>query len=423
MSPRPTAVPPSSSRVHPGVGPSPSSCRWPRRSAPRAPHASWALTLLAGTALVLGLGADALADLPLRRAPGAAVVWGSASARQRTVVQQAVESELRTAGWPLLVVATEEQDRITTCFRSEAPWPCLAPLVSTQYLAQVMAIQVQREGNAQFRLTGQLAAATSGLVTLDFRYCGPCDEPALARSARALAGHLLAEGAVRNAATKIIVRTRPPGATIRLDGRMIDAPHNEIAASPGVHTVFLQLSGFRSELRTVHVEEGKSAQVDVAFVAEPAHLGPLAPDVRGRSLALADEEQREPAHPRDQRATLAARRSPRPTTTARRKLAWTLVVGGATSLLAGAVLWALDEDAAPDPTRRHREDLLDSAPAGVALCVGGAAMLAAGAWMWPARAGRTALADSPQCNAGCDAQAAQLPRGRRLWLVSWSSSF
>lgn len=316
---------------------------------------------------------------------GAALVWGSASGRARAIAQGAAEDELRAAGWALLRLAAEPEASLGACFRSEAPWPCAEPLLRAQALASVFALEVAREPT-QVRLTGQLGARLGERVTLEFRYCTPCsDDAALAAAARQLVRQLLAEGAVRNAATKLVVRTRPPGATVRLDGRMVDAPGNQIAAGPGWHTLVLQLAGYRSEIRTIHLTEGTTAQVEVELVAEP---GPAA------SPAPRAPPARQPPRARSSRWPLA------------------LATSGAVVLSAGLVLLALDEDARADGERQHHERFLDSAPAGLALGLTGAASLSLGLALW------LGAPAAPACTGSC----AATPRGARL-SMSWSITY
>lgn len=339
-------------------------------------------------AALLLVGSVAAAEPAPGAKTGAALVWGSASGRTLAVAQGAAEEELRAAGWALLRLASEHEVSLGACFRSEAPWPCAEPLLRAQELATVFALEVARE-RAQVRLTGQLGAQQGERVTLEFRYCTPCsDDAALAATARQLVRQLLAEGAVRNAATKLVVRTRPPGATVRLDGRMVDAPGNQIAAGPGWHTLVLQLAGYRSEIRTIRLAEGATAYVDVSLIAEP---GPAPP--------------RTPPSP-------AARLRSRSSRSSRWPLA--LAAGGAATLATGLVLLALDEDAHADPERAHREWLFDSAPAGLALGLAGAASLSLGLVLW-----RGAPAASA-CLGGCAPGGSA--RVRSAWL-SWSITY
>lgn len=332
--------------------------------------------------LLLGaLTAAAAAEPAPASKAGAALVWGSASGRARAVAQAAAESELRAAGWSLLRLAAEPAASLSACFRSEAPWPCAEPLLRAQELASVFALEVASE-RAQVRLTGQLGATLGERVTLEFRYCTPCsDDAALEKAARQLVRQLLAEGAVRNATTKLVVHTRPPGATIRLDGRMIDAPGNQIAAGPGWHTLVLQLAGYRSEIRTIRLTEGATAHVEVALVAEPGSTRPAAPGA-----------------------------APVPARSRRARWPLVLAAGGAAALSAGLVLLVLDEDPQRDAAREHHEHVLDSAPAGLAVGLAGAASLSLGLAIWFG-------APAPACIGHCAAAGASA--SSRAW-ISWS---
>lgn len=352
--------------------------------------------------VLLAFTAAAAAEPVPRSKPGAALVWGAASGRTRAVAQAAAEDELRAAGWSLLRLAAEHEAGLGACFRSESPWPCAEPLLRAHELASVFALEVARE-REQVRLTGQLGARLGERVTLEFRYCTPCsDDAALAVAARQLVRQLLAEGAVRNATTRLVVRTRPPGATIRLDGRMIDAPGDQIAAGPGWHTLVLQLAGYRSEIRTIRLTEGVTAHVEVALVAERG-AAPATPPASAPGSAPGSAPALAPGLPRSSRR--AQRRS------------WPLALAasGAVALSAGLVLFALDEDAHRDASREHRETYFDSAPAGVVVGLAGAAAASLGFALWlgaPAK---------PACAASC-APAGQSSPSPSAW-ISWSTTY
>jgi PEGA domain len=291
--------------------------------------------------------------------PGAAVVLGGAPLHQRGVVRTAVEQALREAGWSLQPMPSQQTVQIAACFAAEQPWTCLVPMAASRGIARVMLIQVERESGGrrgQVRITGQLSGLDRERVALDFRYCSGCNDGELASTARALSQRLLVGGAVRNATSRIEVRTTPPGAIISLDGRMVDAPDNSIIASPGVHTLHLQLSGYRSEVRSVVVEEGQSALVEIAFAR---HGVPSTPTSRPADLTIA--------------AIPAARQGSRPALLGR-----ALAIGGAAMVVAGGVLITLDEDAERDPDRRHHKTYFDSAVTGTSTVIAGAGCLAIG---------------------------------------------
>jgi serine/threonine-protein kinase len=61
----------------------------------------------------------------------------------------------------------------------------------------------------------------------------------------------------------VIVRTRPMGVTITVDGHTIPRTTPfRFPIKPGSHTVVLQKAGFQSVTRTVQVEEGKISEID-----------------------------------------------------------------------------------------------------------------------------------------------------------------
>jgi PEGA domain len=364
---------------------------------------------------------------------GAALVTGQLAARHRDVVRAAVEEELRKARWTVRSLEGAAASRLAACFAAEHPWPCLLPAAAAHGVARLLAIRVDREaarGGHQLRLTGQLGALAARRITIDARYCGRCGDLQLAKAARQLAQRLLAGDAVRGDATRIELRTTPPDAVILLDGRMVEAPGGVIATSPGQHTVHLQRAGYRPELRQVHLARGERLVLEVALRATGEPWAPRAMSGASRldryplSAANASESTTAsspapspapppastsappsppltagaaappapafPSAPPSERGDgepggeaprqLRARRTAGAgsSTGKRRRLGWALAIGGGALLMAGGALLALDEDAAPDPTRRHHPRYLDSAPAGLVLAVSGGTFAIAG---------------------------------------------
>jgi PEGA domain len=319
----------------------------------------------------------------------AALVTGGAAPHQRAVVRGALEDELHKAGWALRAMRGAELAALRACFAGEQPWRCLAATAAARRVGRVVAVHVERDPGegAQLRLTGQLGVVGSTQVTLEFRYCGPCGDAELAATARALTQRLLAESAVRRAGTRIEVRTTPPGASVRLDGRMVDAPGNSIAASPGTHTVQLQLAGYRSEVREIAVREGERAVLEVALVAASSAAGPRGAGAGTRPSAAATALARAAGRAQvdGDRAAGAASPAARPAADGigegdaalgRRRVAWALLGGGGAAVVLGGALLALDEDPQRDPNRRHEPTYFDSAPAGLALTLLGGVALA-----------------------------------------------
>ena len=401
---------------------------------------------------------------------GTALVSGSAAGQQLRVIRIAVEKELRKAGWSLQTLGSAENAALAACFSGARPWPCLDTVQAARRLQRVLAIQIEPDPEPgtqpQLRLTGRLTATEGQRLSIDTRYCGPCSDSQLADAASQLARRLLTIAAIRKETTIIEVRTRPPGATILLDGRMVEATDHAIATSPGNHSVHLQLSGYRAELRTVQAQEGKRVLVDVSFRPdararqskptarlEVIDLQPGAgrqstspsADATSRGAQRADESSAAasaaanaadetraaraaaqpdgadgadqpdgadqtrsvtsplpPVRPRsledsfaipqDEHRAVTAHRAPALSEAdllaaeqhyedrhRRRRLGWALTVAGGALIATGIVLFALDEDAEPDPTRRHEPLYFDSAPAGVILMALGGVISTTGA--------------------------------------------
>jgi PEGA domain len=386
---------------------SPSLPRWslpsgsPSSAAPHHGAARSQRLALSGAILIVALvGA---APRPAHAETGAALISGQATPRQRAVVSAVLGEELRKAGWATVMLEGADGEELAACFGAEEPWPCLQPRMSARGLARVLEIEVAPEpGPArQLRLLGQLGAAGSGRITVDSRFCRRCDDAQLAAAARLLVQRLLAGSALRDETTRLEVRTSPPGAVIRIDGRMVEAPSGSIACSPGLHTVHLQLTGYRTEFRAVLVDQGKRARVDVTLVPLPggttnrgepvATIERIGLGARGQARARAGAEARaiaeaEPMAPDDDPPPSSAAASPaadpRGARAAdHRALGWALTVSGGVLFAVGTALFALDEDASRDPTRRHRPRYFDSAPAGLTLAAVGGATAATGLYL------------------------------------------
>lgn len=229
----------------------------------------------------LALGALGLAWMSVL-AGGAADARGDATAallvsggeRGAEVVRAAAAAELGRAGWRLPALSSAAAESLRGCLGAEAAWPCLEPRLLERGLTKLVAIQLAIEpagkAEAALRLVGQLGSLEGRRLTAQSRYCRRCDDAQLAEAARLLVRRLIAASAVRDDATRIEIRTQPPGAVLRLDGRLVEAPGGVIACSPGLHTVHVQRSGYRSELRAVLVEEGKAVALEVTLLPERA---------------------------------------------------------------------------------------------------------------------------------------------------------
>lgn len=394
----------------------------PHRSASgaRARSSCSLAAMLIALATLAFLPASALAD------PGAALVTGPMRARERAIVREALEDELRQAGWTLRHLADDEAAVLAACFARAQPWPCLAPLAASHHLARLVELRVEREasrrGRKPLRLTGQLGHVDSGSLVVDARYCSPCSDLQLATATRQLARRLLTGSSQRDASTRLEIRTTPPGAVLRIDGRMVEAPDGSVALSPGLHTVHLQLTGYRTEMRAITLEAGKRALLEIELTPLPSRLHPpatspspddapparddgladddLAPDhppasstieeVDPRVMPPLDDRPRSPAPPPAERSARApsSPRAPRPVIPAPSALrrtsgaTWALSLGGAALLLVGGVLIALDEDLPEGPSQLHRPRYFDSATAGLSLAAAGALASATGLTLW-----------------------------------------
>lgn len=444
--------------------------------------------LAIGALALAGLGG--LAGLPAEaRGEATAALLVSGGERGAEVVRAAAAAELGRAGWRLPALSGATAAGLRGCLGAEAAWPCLEPRLLERGLTKLVAIQLAIEpagkAEAALRLVGQLGSLEGRRLTALSRFCRRCDDAQLAEAARLLVRRLIAASAVRDDATRIEIRTQPPGAVLRLDGRLVEAPGGAIACSPGLHTVHVQRSGYRSELRAVLVEEGKAVALEITLLPERAGQasrgGPVA---RIERIELGDEGERDgergdlrgglgegnrrgepapqragapgndeavPEAARDRRGrdgaqrgaamapsppgrlaqtearTLAvspgsrARRSTRPARPAP-KLAWLLSLGGGALLAAGATLLWLDEDARDDASVPHTPRYFDSAPAGVALMTVGGLAAITGVVLFVAPVAPTPALRSPSLATAERSPAAGEAGGPSGWSAPASSS-
>jgi hypothetical protein len=62
---------------------------------------------------------------------------------------------------------------------------------------------------------------------------------------------------------RLFVRTKPPGATIAMDGKELGKSDSLFVVPPGTHKITIELDGHASEARTIAVDEGRIARVEV----------------------------------------------------------------------------------------------------------------------------------------------------------------
>jgi hypothetical protein len=288
------------------------------------------------------------------------VVYGKAEASLRVSVATAVEDALREAGWELSdPFSDKEVDTIARCFAVDKPGLCIAATAHAKGVSRIVAVQVDTErgkgSTASLRLSGQLAIVGKPEVVLQLRFCSPCAGEALTSAAQELVKLLLEGSAVRDATTKIELRTSPSGAVVTLDGSLIGGSGREIATVAGPHTLSFELDGYTRQTRTVEALEGKTVVVEVELVPSAGLI--VAPDPEGPVSKVDGPE--------------ASLRWPK-----------RLAIGGGVLVVGGIVAVLLDEDPKKDATIKQPATILDTARLGVGMIVVGAISGGLGGYLW-----------------------------------------
>lgn len=274
------------------------------------------------------------------------VTAGSATEHDRATVSAAVGEVARSDGWTLRAKppSKKESESLANCQEPSAPWNCILASLRASGVQRALILTVDSRqteyGAPMVAVLGKAIAADTQVSAVKQRQCIQCADDKLAATASELTVELLREIAVREGRTVIEVHSTPQGAQVMLDGTAVQVTNAALSTYPGKHVVILELPGFEREIREVTAERGKTTALAID----------LKPSV-----------------------TTGHR-----TTPPSRALPYTLIGAGAAAVVAGVILYAIDEDPSPSGGRTYR----DTAPAGVAVGVAGLAVAGAGAFLW-----------------------------------------
>lgn len=273
------------------------------------------------------------------------VTAGSATEHDRATVSAAVGEVARSGGWTLRAKppSKKESESLASCQEPSAPWNCILASLRASGVQRALILTVDSRqteyGAPMVVVLGKAIAADTQVSAVKQRQCIQCADDKLAAAASELTVELLREIAVREGRTVIEVHSTPQGAQVMLDGTAVQVTNAALSTYPGKHVVILELPGFEREIREVTAE-------------------------RGKTMALAI----------DLKPSVTTVHRPPPS----RVLPYALIGGGAAALIAGGILYAIDEDPSPSGGRTYR----DTAPAGVAVGVAGLAVAGVGAFLW-----------------------------------------
>lgn len=336
-------------------------------------HASY---LLFGAIALVCLCIPSLAEAGGAKEPGLLVVQPKGTARDRAIAAEAVTAEVTRAGWSLTprTFAPQETEELAKCLLVDRPWACSTKTVRDDAIRRLALIlldpQTTPEGNPMTVVTIMvLSEEKQDVVYSGRRFCQACSPDSLAKLTSAAVREVLEKMYLASGRTFLLVKSRPAGASIEVDGKPMGVTDTSFEILPGRHRVVLKHPKHPPETRWIDAQEDKTAIVTVAFgdvVAPGSKMIPEGP---------ASPTSHNPDPHQDKIPSSAERSLLLP------KL---VVVAGAALMVGGAAAIALDEDAPAEPPLNEppTKDYLNTAPLGVGLLISGAVVAGAGAWWW-----------------------------------------
>jgi hypothetical protein len=200
---------------------------------------------------------------------GIVIVTGSAPAQAQATASAVVEGAARDAGWSLRAQPLGKKDReaVIRCSDAQTPWDCLPAALTATDIRHVLLVTVDAksaEGPALV-LIGKLIVDNPRAFVVAQRFCDACDDARLGEESGTLAKEVLRELAVRKGRTLIEVRSTPPGAQVLFDGARVGVTNTTLKTFPGPHVLVIEKPGFESVTREITVDDGNTAQVEVAL--------------------------------------------------------------------------------------------------------------------------------------------------------------
>lgn len=318
-------------------------------------------TLGALIVLVSSLGAARVSAAPTNAQAEklGLLVSGTASAHERELAETAVETMARTAG---LAVAkpgftAREASTLNACVTAPQAWSCVSPTVRGKGLDHLALISLAPDtgpdSSPMIVITAQIIVARLDAAIVSQRFCVRCTDDVLAKTTTDLTRSVLQEVAVRSGRTVVTINSVPRGARIVFDGQPMGATDRSFNTYPGVHTVVLELDGYRQESRTVEAKLDKTSELSLSM----------------RSVAS-------PAQPDDPHGGGTAEPATAP-------LAPKLVMGaGALAVVGGSIALAFNHSAAVAPIGTEQpQHYRDTIAPGIGLVIGGA-VVGLGGYLW-----------------------------------------
>jgi PEGA domain len=336
-------------------------------------HAS---PLLFGAIALVCFCIPSLAQAGSSKEPGLLVVQPKGTARERAIAAEAVTAEVTRAGWTLTprTFAPQETEELAKCLLADRPWACFTKTVRDDAIRRLALISLEPqstpEGNPMTVVTVMVASVEQQDVAYSGRrFCQACSPDSLAKLTSAAAREVLEKMYLASGRTYLLVKSRPAGASIEVDGKPMGVTDTSFEILPGRHRVVLKHPKHPPQMRWIDAQEDKTAIVTVAFgeVVEPGSKG--TPEGPTQPTVPNPDPRKDKIPPTPERALLLPK---------------LVVVAGAALVVGGVAAIALDEDAPAEPPLNEApaKDYLNTSPLGVGLLISGAVVAGAGAWWW-----------------------------------------
>lgn len=289
----------------------------------------------------------------------ALLVSGTATAHERELAGSTFEAIARSAG---LAVArpnftAREASAVNACVTAAQAWSCVAPAVRGKGLDHVAIISLAPDtgpdSSPMVVITEQILVARLDAAVVLQRFCIRCTDDVLTTTTSELTRSVLQEIAVRSGRTVVSITSTPRGARILFDGQSQGATDRSFNTFPGVHTVVVELDGYRQETRSIQAKLDRTTELSLVL----RRLDAPAIDIGGSTSTSAT-----PAH-----ASIAPK----------------IAIGvGALAIVAGGVVLALNQGPAVAPIGSEQpHHYRDTIAPGIGLMIGGA-VVTVGGYLW-----------------------------------------
>ncbi|MBP9086900.1 MAG: PEGA domain-containing protein [Kofleriaceae bacterium] len=309
---------------------------------------------------------------------GAYGVAGTATVKDRTLVQGAATYAAGEAGWVMMKAALDDAalKKVRTCLKAgDNPWPCVEPLAIKVGFDRLIVMQadVDKVNAGTIVITAHVLAAQVEGVLVDRAYCEACNPAKLEEQIQNLATRQIRALMAQKGDTKIEVVSSPSSAVVKIDGAMVGETDATFRTYPGKHTVMVARAGFVNEVRDVMVAEGKTERVDVVLRNENGKPGdPIV------AVTTPTNDPRRSRGDRIHPSTVVESKS----NEHRSKLMPSMLMGGgAVALVLGGVL-VFTNESAPPLGQPQPERLDGNIPLGIGFGIAGAAAVGVGVYLW-----------------------------------------